>query len=96
MNEALNLNKNGLADEIDLQMEAFTHDLLPAIGIEDFIIDFSIDSNFANSIDLHWRWDSRKLERIYPFRYSVNETSDAFVHRVKSELFSILVMLTNL
>jgi len=83
-----------LLHDIDLELEAFTADLVPAILGDDggFFITYSYT---PNSLCLEWEWerlDSRKRRK--SFETDEEESSEMLKNRIKAYLFDLCVLLS--
>ena len=97
MNEALILAKRqDIMTQINVEVEAFTDDILPRIGATDFCIDCKLHGRVPNKLVLTWEWKRNNKKMDKEFTLTVNETAEAFVNRVKAYLFDLIVMYINL
>ncbi len=82
--------------DIDLDLEAFTDDLVPAI-IGDgggFYITYTLEDD---SIIFSWTWDLLGSEpRIKRFVVEEEESAEQFVNKIDAYLFSLCIDLANL
>lgn len=97
MNEALILAKRqDIMTQINVEVEAFTDDILPRIGANDFHIVCKLHDRIPNKLVLSWKWKRINKQMGKEFTFTVNETAEAFVNRVKAYLFDLTVMYINL
>lgn len=97
MNEALILSKReDILDEIVFALEAFTDDILPAIGENGFTITPSIPDSYPNKLVLTWGWKrlQKRLEKEFVFH--VVDTKEDFINEVKAYLFDLTISIINL
>ena len=97
INEALILEKRkDILDEILLALEAFTDDILPAIGENTFTITPSIADNYPNKLVLTWEWKrlQRRIEK--EFIFHVVDTKEGFINEIKAYLFDLTISIINL
>lgn len=96
MNEALIIkDREDIAPQLDLAMEAFKDDILPALGVDDFFIDIYTTYR-GDTIEIRWRWKRLKKKAIRSFTLSPNDTAEAFIDRVHSYLFQLIISIINL
>lgn len=94
MNGALILaQRQDIMDQINVEVEVFTDDILPSIGARDFYIVCKLDDRIPNKLVLSWEWKRINKKMGKEFVFTVNETADAFVNRVKAYLFDLIIML---
>jgi hypothetical protein len=96
MNEALNLQTNGILDKLNLSLEAFTDDLAPAFKQRGFSIELLLDKDANNVLYIHWTWDDIEKDHEEKFIFNVTNTEENYINRVKAYLFDLLVSLANL
>lgn len=97
MNEALILaQRQDIMDQINVEVEAFTDDILPRIGATDFYIVCKLHDRIPNKLVLSWEWKRINKKMDKEFTLSVIETAEDFVNRVKAYLFDLIVMYINL
>lgn len=101
MNEALMLAKRkDILDEIVLALEAFTDDILPAVGESTFTIKPSIPHETSNKLVLTWEWKRQSIfqqRRISKeFTLNVVSTKQDFINEVKAYLFDLIISIVNL
>lgn len=97
MNEALILEKRkDILDEILLALEAFTDDILPAIGENTFTITPSIADNYPNKLVLTWEWKRLQKRISKEFTLNVVSTKEDFINEVKAYLFDLIISIVNL
>lgn len=97
MNEALMLaRREDILDEIALALEAFTDDILPAVGESAFTITPSIADNYPNKLVLTWEWKrlQRRIEK--EFIFHVVDTKEGFINEIKAYLFDLTISIINL
>lgn len=83
MNEALILAKReDILDEIALALEAFTDDILPAVGESTFTIEPSIPDETSNKLVLTWEWKRLQKRISKEFTLNVVSTKEDFVSSV--------------
>lgn len=96
MNEALIIkNREDIAPQLDLAMEAFKDDILPALGVDDFFIDI-YTTHRDDTIEIRWRWKRLRKKVSKQFTLSANDTAEAFLDRVHSYLFHLIISIVNL
>ena len=92
MNEALMLAKReDILDEIALALEAFTDDILPAVGESTFIPDET-----SNKLVLTWEWKRLQKRISKEFTLNVIKTKEDFINEVKAYLFDLIISIVNL
>jgi hypothetical protein len=97
MNEALMLAKReDILDEIALALEAFTDDILPAVGESTFTIEPSIPDETSNKLVLTWEWKRLQKRISKEFTLNVVSTKEDFINEVKAYLFDLIISIVNL
>lgn len=97
MNEALILAKRqDIMEKVGAVVEAFTDDILPAIGGSDLHVVCKLSEKRPDKLVISWRWDRYNMDNSSEFTLSVLDTADAFVNRVKAHLFDLAGTVMNL
>lgn len=97
MNEALMLaRREDILDEIALALEAFTDDILPAVGESTFTIEPSIPDETSNKLVLTWEWERLQKRISKEFTLNVVSTKEDFINEVKAYLFDLIISIVNL
>lgn len=99
MNEALILRRRqDIMDELNLALEAFRDDILPALHMaDDVTIDIMPDDSASNTLIVSFQMKgitARTTERRFDFQ--VVDTAENFVNRVKAYLYDIIISVINL
>ena len=97
MNEALMLaRREDILDEIALALEAFTDDILPAVGESAFTIEPSIPDETSNKLVLTREWKRLQKRISKEFTLNVVSTKEDFINEVKAYLFDLIISIVNL
>lgn len=82
--------------ELEAAQEAFSDDVLEALNVSDFTIDFDIPSDNSNilRVNCFWKRLSRKFSK--EFEVKSGDTQENLVDKVKSYLFDVLITIINL
>lgn len=97
MNGALILNRRrDIMEKVDAVLEAFNDDILSAIGGSDFHISYEVPKNYPNKVIVTWEWERLQTTNTQDFIFSVNNTAEDFVNRIKAYLFDLIVTIINL
>lgn len=97
MNEALMLaRREDILDEIALALEAFTDDILPAVGESTFTIEPSIPDETSNKLVLTWEWKRLQKRISKEFTLNVVSTKEDFINEVKAYLFDLIISIVNI
>jgi len=97
MNEALIIAKRtDILNQIDLNLQMLRNNILPAVGCEDFIIQYKVPDKMGSSLVIIWRCEHLDRTVSMTFVLSVTDTASNFINRIKAYLFDTLVLITTL
>lgn len=82
--------------ELEAVQEAFSDDVLEALDVNDFTIDFDIPSDNSNILRINCFWQRLGREFSKEFEVKSSDAQENLVDKVKSYLFDVLITIINL